>query len=258
MVRPAAWESVLYADARRPSAALPLPPYYSAFGPAYPRANARATNGAIPYFLMRSDWGPDATWAAVHMGAAWYDDHQHVDAGHLLIARGRDALLIDASNWKGAADSCGIVGSSSDETAGNSGAANTNQHPTGRVVDGDGLGVAGDGRAAPEPAAGPVEDVDGAAVEAGHVDQAGPPVDRHGVVIYRLGRRGPDRPLSRRHSVRALPYDRNGHSRDAVREPILALDQAIRLLGLIAGHDVDDEVAEQAHLDGELSTMLAV
>ncbi len=125
LVRPAAWESVLYADARRPSAELRLPPYYSAFGPAYPRANASATNGAIPYFLMRSDWGPDATWAAVHMGAAWYDDHQHVDAGHLLIARGRDALLIDASNWKGAAGSCGILGSSSDETAGNSGAANT-------------------------------------------------------------------------------------------------------------------------------------
>lgn len=123
--QPAAWESVLYVDARRPSTELRLPPYYSAFGPAYPRANAGATNGAIPYFLMRSDWGPDATWAAAHMGAAWYDDHQHLDAGHLLIARGRDALLVDASNWKGTAGSCGIVGSSFDETAGNSGAANT-------------------------------------------------------------------------------------------------------------------------------------
>jgi len=40
----------------------------------------------IFYFLMRSDGGPDATWAAVHMGAAWYDDHQHLDAGRLLIA----------------------------------------------------------------------------------------------------------------------------------------------------------------------------
>jgi len=38
---------------------------------------------------------------------------------------------------------------------------------------------------------------------------------------------------------------------DAIAAPVLALDQAIRLLGLIAGHDVDDELAKQAHLDGE-------
>jgi len=57
------------------------------------------------------------------MGAAWYDDHQHKDAGHLTVKRGNDYLLVDASNWKGTAGSIGIVGSSTE--AGNSGAANT-------------------------------------------------------------------------------------------------------------------------------------
>ncbi len=94
--------------------------------------------------------------------------------------------------------------------------ADDDKYPTGRVV-GDGLEVAGDGRTAPEPAAGPVEDVDGLAVEAGHVDEAGPLVERHGVVVYRLGRRGPDRPLSQWRRVRAPPYDRKGYSSQFLR-----------------------------------------
>ncbi len=40
-------------------------------------------------------------------------------------------------------------------------------------------------------------------------------------------------------------------SEDAIGEPVLALNQAIRLSGLIASYNVNDELAEQAHLDGK-------
>jgi hypothetical protein len=119
----AEWEGFYYSDSSRASAELVLPPYYSGFGPVYPQAGT--TNGAIPHFFMRSDWGPEATWASIHMGAAFYDDHQHNDAGHLWIKRGNDYLLIDATNWKGEAGGIGIVGSSRDEEYGACAAANT-------------------------------------------------------------------------------------------------------------------------------------
>jgi hypothetical protein len=118
---PDAWEDFFFTDATRPSAELTLPRFYTGFGPAYPQGNT--ANGALPYFIMRNKWGPGATWASIHMGAAWYDDHQHKDAGHFTLKRGNDYLLVDASNWKGAAGSIGIVGSSTE--ADNSGAANT-------------------------------------------------------------------------------------------------------------------------------------
>lgn len=115
------WEDFLYGDPTRSSAALELPPYYTGFGPVYPAAGE--SNGALPYFLMRSDWGPDATWASVHMGATYYNDHQHADAGSMCIVHGSDYLLVDAANWKGEAGSSGIVGSSTE--ADNAAAANT-------------------------------------------------------------------------------------------------------------------------------------
>lgn len=115
------WEDFLYGDPTRPSAELELPPYYTGFGPVYPAAGE--TNGALPYFLMRSGWGPDATWASVHMGATYYNDHQHADAGSMCIVHGSDYLLVDAANWKGEAGSSGIVGSSTE--ADNSASANT-------------------------------------------------------------------------------------------------------------------------------------
>lgn len=115
------WEAFLYADPLRPSAELTLPPFYTGFGPASPQAGQ--ANGARPYFVMRRDWGPMATWAAINMGTAFYDDHQHADAGSLIVARGGDFLLVDASNWKGDAGSSGVVGSSTEED--NAAAANT-------------------------------------------------------------------------------------------------------------------------------------
>jgi hypothetical protein len=121
--KPREWESFFFADPARPSTELALPPYYTAFGPVYPQGGA--TNGASPFFWMRSDWSSSATWASFRMGAAWYDDHQHLNAGHLEIKHGNDFLLVDASSWKGDAGSIGIVGSSLEEEYSPSAVANT-------------------------------------------------------------------------------------------------------------------------------------
>ena len=115
------WEDFFFGDPSRPSSPLRLPIYYTGFGPSYPRAGS--TNGALPYFIMRSSFAKDATWASIRMGAAFYDDHQHHDAGQLIIKRGQDYLLVGAGDWKGGLGSRGIYGSSTeaDEAA----AANT-------------------------------------------------------------------------------------------------------------------------------------
>jgi hypothetical protein len=63
--------------------------------------------GAIPYFIMRSDPGANATWASIQMGNQWWDDHQHYAAGHLVLARGSDYLLVSATDWKSAQDGDG-------------------------------------------------------------------------------------------------------------------------------------------------------
>jgi len=120
---PTAWEDFYFTDTTRPSIERALPPYYSGFAPVYPQGGA--TNGALPYFIMRSDWGANATWASIHQGAAWYDDHQHFDAGTILIRHADDYLLVDASNWKGDAGSIGIIGSSQNSQYNAAAAANT-------------------------------------------------------------------------------------------------------------------------------------
>lgn len=110
--RLAPWEDFFFSDATRPSTELSQPPFYSGFAPTYPQAGA--TNGAMPYFTMRSDWGTNATWATATMGAAFYDDHQHANAGDLIISHANEYLLVNASNWKGAAGSSGIEGASNE------------------------------------------------------------------------------------------------------------------------------------------------
>jgi len=121
--KPPEWEDFYFTDTTRPSTELTLPPYYTGFGPVYPQAGA--TNGALPYFMMRSDWGPKATWASFHGGAAFYDDHQHTDAGHIQIKHADDYLVIDAANWKGDTASNGITGDSQNSQYDAAAAANT-------------------------------------------------------------------------------------------------------------------------------------
>ncbi len=103
------WADLYFTSTTRPSTELALPPYYTGFGPAYPQGahSPAGTNGAIPYFIMRSDWSASATWASIKMANEWFDDHQHYDAGHLLIARASDYLLVSATDWKTETDGNG-------------------------------------------------------------------------------------------------------------------------------------------------------
>jgi len=103
------WVEFFFNAPSRPSAELTLPPYYTGFAPNYPQGatSPGGTNGAIPYFIMRSDWSGTATWASIQMGSQWWDDHQHYDAGHLIIARGSDYLLVSATDWKTEVDGNG-------------------------------------------------------------------------------------------------------------------------------------------------------
>lgn len=103
------WAAFFFDDGARPSAELTLPPFYTGFAPNYPQGapSPGGSNGAIPYFIMRSDSGAAATWASVQMGNQWWDDHQHYAAGHAVIARGSDYLLVSAGDWKSATDGDG-------------------------------------------------------------------------------------------------------------------------------------------------------
>ena len=103
------WADFFFSDSTRPSTALVLPPYYTGFAPNYPQgaSSPGGTNGAVPYFIMRSDWSANATWASIKMGNQVWDDHQHWGAGHLVVARGSDYLLVSAGDWKTTTDSNG-------------------------------------------------------------------------------------------------------------------------------------------------------
>ncbi|MFO0985270.1 MAG: hypothetical protein U1E76_26660 [Planctomycetota bacterium] len=103
------WVEFFFGDSSRPSTELALPPFYTGFAPNYPQAEPgpAGTNGAMPYFIMRSDWSTDATWASIYMGSQWWDDHQHYAAGHLVVARNNDYLLVSAADWKTQTDESG-------------------------------------------------------------------------------------------------------------------------------------------------------
>lgn len=127
------WVDFVFGDPSRTSSELVLPPYYTAFGPNYPQGGhaPEATNGAPPYFIMRSDWSTSATWASIYMGNQWWGDHQHYNAGHMILARGGDYLLVGGADWKTEYDgegnpTYGVSGVLGDSTqALNSSAANT-------------------------------------------------------------------------------------------------------------------------------------
>lgn len=90
------WEKMLYYDASRATTAMSEPLYYSGFNQGY---NLGGGNGAFPYFIMRSDWGSNATWASLNASSSNYDDHQHFMAGAPTIKRADDYLLINTSSW---------------------------------------------------------------------------------------------------------------------------------------------------------------
>lgn len=111
----AAWEQFFFDDPTRASAPLPLP---LSFGPL-----AAGVAGAQPYFVVRSDGSTSSLWASARMGAAWWDDHQHYDAGSILVRRANDWLIVDAASWMGPLNGHGLVGGSTE--ADNAAAANT-------------------------------------------------------------------------------------------------------------------------------------
>jgi hypothetical protein len=99
-VSPARWENFFYGNPTRATSPLATPLYYSAFNLPYPKGANLPPDHAVPYFLMRSDTGPSATWASFNAASAYYDDHQHYDAGTTFIQHGNDPLLVDATDWK--------------------------------------------------------------------------------------------------------------------------------------------------------------
>jgi hypothetical protein len=97
---PAPWEDFFYGNPKRPSSLLATPLFYSGFNLPYPHGANLPPDHAVPYFLMRSDAGTSATWASFNAGSAYYDDHQHYDAGTVFVQHGNDPLLVDATDWK--------------------------------------------------------------------------------------------------------------------------------------------------------------
>ncbi|MEO6151232.1 MAG: MBG domain-containing protein [Mucilaginibacter sp.] len=93
------WEKLLYGNNRTATAAT--------FKPYYPQVTvniytATAVNKGLQKFYMRENWTKLSTWAALEMGTAAYDQHNHNNAGHFKIVRGDshdgdDHLLVGAN-----------------------------------------------------------------------------------------------------------------------------------------------------------------
>ncbi|RYE23498.1 MAG: T9SS type B sorting domain-containing protein, partial [Sphingobacteriales bacterium] len=106
------WEKLLYGKTRKTTSPT-LKPYY-------PETTVNiykttAVNKGLDKFYMRQDWTKTATWAALEMGVAAYDQHNHSNAGHFKIVRGDshdgdDHLLVGANEIGTGAN--GIDGSS--------------------------------------------------------------------------------------------------------------------------------------------------
>jgi hypothetical protein len=85
-VSPAPWKDFFYGDPKRPSSPLATPLFYSGFNLPHPHGTNLPRDHAVPHFLTRSDSGTSATWASFNAGSAYYDDHQHYDAGTAFIS----------------------------------------------------------------------------------------------------------------------------------------------------------------------------
>ncbi len=106
------WEKMLYSKTRA-SAAYNYKPYYPI--PTINTYSVVPVNTGLNKFYMRSDWTTGATWAALEMGVAAYDQHNHNNAGHFKIVRGDshdgDDLLLVGANEVPASGGNGISGS---------------------------------------------------------------------------------------------------------------------------------------------------
>ena len=80
-VEPEPWEAFYY-SVNQAQAPLMLPLYFSGIANGY---NLGAGNGALPYFLMRSQWGTSGSWLSYQAGSATIDDHDHFNAGNIDI-----------------------------------------------------------------------------------------------------------------------------------------------------------------------------
>lgn len=106
------WELLLYRNLARPSSAFSLDPFY-------PVPTDHVTSGpnidkTLSKYYLREDWSDTATWAALNMSCAFYDDHDHHNAGHFQIVRGDsndgDDLLLVGANEIGNNGSFGLNG----------------------------------------------------------------------------------------------------------------------------------------------------
>lgn len=106
------WEKMLYVKPNRPSAPFNLPTYYPA--PATNVFGAVPINQGIPKFYLRNNWTGQSTWAALNMSSAFYDDHDHDNAGHFQIVMGDnhdgDDLLLVGANEVGNQGAFGLNG----------------------------------------------------------------------------------------------------------------------------------------------------
>jgi gliding motility-associated-like protein len=106
------WEKMLYSK-NRASAAYNYKPYYPI--PTVNTYSAVPVNTGLNKFYMRSDWTTGATWTALEMGIAGYDQHNHNNAGHFKIVRGDshdgDDMLLVGANEVPASGGNGISGS---------------------------------------------------------------------------------------------------------------------------------------------------
>ncbi len=97
------WEKLLFSDNTRLTQAPNYSPYYPV--PEDAVLSSVSINKTLPKYYVRENWSDTATWIALNMSCAYYDDHDHHNAGHFQIVRGDqhdgDDILLTAENEVG-------------------------------------------------------------------------------------------------------------------------------------------------------------
>ncbi len=106
------WDKLFFENPARPAAPLDLKPYY-------PQPDSAVwtkvlIDEALPKYYIRENWSDSATWITLNVSNAFYDDHDHHDAGHFQIFRGDkhdgDDMLLVGSNEVGNQGAFGLNG----------------------------------------------------------------------------------------------------------------------------------------------------